>query len=215
MKSVHSSDVVALPRAAPEVIAGNVFDKYRSRNPVVKALVGSFLDTMLTMVRPIAPRRLLEVGCGDGYVLDFLSRHLTPARAVGVDLSTDVVSRAKRCYPHLAFGAGSAYCLPYAARSFDLVVVSEVLEHLAQPALALEEIQRVSARYCLFSVPHEPWWRVLNVLRLKYVSDWGNTPGHVQHFTAAAFLDLLRSNGHVRRFARPIPWLMALWERRP
>ena len=39
-------------------------------------------------------------------------------------------------------------------------------------------------------VPREPVWRVLNVARGRYVRWLGNPPGHIQHFSRAAFLAL-------------------------
>ena len=117
--------------------------------------------------------------------------------------------------PGIAGGLRASICdLPFRSGAFDLVVACEVLEHVDDPRRALEELLRVTSRFALLSVPHEPWWRVLNVLRGKYLRDRGNTPGHVQHFTAAAFRGFLGAQCRVSRFARPTPWLMALCERR-
>jgi SAM-dependent methyltransferase len=196
------------------IIGGNVFDKYHSSNPVAGLLVRNFLHTMLGMLAPLPIKHLLDIGCGDGYVLNVLREQLKPEKAEGVDVVPEVVRQARQAYPNVLVSIASVYQLPYPAQSIDLVVMSEVLEHLDDPSKALKEVRRIASRYCLFSVPREPVWRIVNVMRLKYLGDLGNTPGHLQHFSAGTFLALLREQFHVRQLATPFPWLMALCERR-
>jgi ubiquinone/menaquinone biosynthesis C-methylase UbiE len=104
----------------------------------------------------------------------------------------------------------SAYDLPWADDQFDLVLTMEVLEHLEDPQRALREIARVSRRYVIASVPNEPVWRILNMLRGAYLKDFGNTPGHVQHFSPRAFRRLLETELEIIDTCRPLPWQMAL-----
>src|SRR5262249_44475750 len=161
-----------------------VFDKYGSRNPLVRRIVDNFLRTMTALVGDLPVTRLLDVGCGEGHVLDVLERHVRPRRALGVDLSPQVVGEAPAPLPTLCFAAAPAYPRPCADASCALAVAAEMLERRDDPRAALAELSRVSAAHCLVSVPREPLWRVLNVARGRYVADLGNTPGHVQHFSA-------------------------------
>ena len=62
------------------------------------------------------------------------------------------------------FPDGSAYDLPFADGSFDLVCAIEVLEHLERPRDALAEMSRVARRALLLSVPNEPGWRISHLL---------------------------------------------------
>ena len=192
------------------LVAGNVFDKYGSRNPLVRLMVDNFLRTMTTLVGDRPVRRLLDVGCGEGYVAHALARHVGARHVLAMDLSPEILREARAAYPHLSFAAASAARLPCADASFDLVVAAEVLEHLDDPAAALAELARVCAGHCLISVPREPLWRALNVARGKYLADWGNTPGHVQHFSARTLAGVLGARFEVERWAHPFPWLMAL-----
>ena len=59
-------------------------------------------------------------------------------------------------------------------------------------------------------MPREPIWRLLNLARGKYVAELGNTPGHVQHWSSAAFLRLVRRYFEVLAVRTPLPWTMAL-----
>ena len=94
--------------------------------------------------------------------------------------------------------------------SFDLVTVLEVLEHLEQPSDAIKEAKRVSKEFCIFSVPFEPYWRILNLLRLKYISDLGNTPGHMNHWSKSGFEKLLKNQFSIVKLQTVFPWNFAI-----
>ena len=106
----------------------------------------------------------------------------------------------------------SVYNLARPDRSYDLVFILEVLEHLDDPRRALEEVCRISRRWVICSVPREPVWRVLNLMRLKYVGGLGNTPGHVNHWSKGAFTDFVGEKLNVRRRLSPFPWTMIVGE---
>lgn len=106
--------------------------------------------TTLTMI-PREVSSVLDVGCGDGTLLASLDPDL---RKVGVDISYTALSLATSAHRVLA----SSGTLPFCDNEFDLVLSTEVLEHL--PAGLFEascsEIQRLAKRYVLISVPfHE------------------------------------------------------------
>ena len=96
---------------------------------------------------------------------------------------------------------------------YDLVVSTEVLEHLDNPLRALKELSRISNRYIIISVPNEPLWRIANVVRLKYLSAFGNTPGHINHWSKASFSMLAKKVCKVRVALTPIPFTILLCEK--
>lgn len=198
-------------------VAGNYFDKYRSRNPLHRALVGGFLRAARELANVAAPTRVLEVGCGSGD----LAARLFPAGDdlsvdyTGVDVSTEEVARAQERYPVGRFQVASASDLPFPDRCFDLVVVCEVLEHLDLPDRCMKEAGRVCAAHVLVSVPWEPVWRVLNVIRGKYWKHLGNTPGHLQHFSRRGIRQLVAERFDIVAERRPLPWTMLLARLRP
>jgi SAM-dependent methyltransferase len=109
---------------------------------------------------PAKALRILEVGCGDGALLYALSWRTQPAVLCGVDMEPDGVVLAHQQlqsdHVRAAIGLASGYDLPYAARSFDVVLLADVIEHLNQPGRALVEIGRVLAPggVLLASTPH-------------------------------------------------------------
>lgn len=190
-------------------IVGNHEDKYNAKNPVARALMRAFLRSVTDLYVGTAPRRVLEVGCGEGHLANTLIRAHRPDtfEACDVDLRP-----APDLDPAISLREASIYALPYADASFDLVVCCEVLEHLKDPAAGLAELARVSSRHILMSTPWEPIWRLLNMARGRYLRDFGNTPGHVQHFGRRALLTLAGTRLHVRAVRRPLPWTVILGE---
>ncbi|MFC1576230.1 class I SAM-dependent methyltransferase [Candidatus Omnitrophota bacterium] len=190
---------------------GNIYNKYETKNPLYKYAVNRFLKTLLSLTADLKDAKtLLEVGCGDGYLLNHTSGASRFSRIEGIDVSEEIVQKAKILYPRFKFSAGSACKLAYSADEFDLVLACEVLEHLDSPAKALSEIKRVAGKYCIISVPLEPLWRIANLARGAYVSKLGNTPGHVQHWGKKTFLALLEKHFTVEKIHYPLPWQMAL-----
>ena len=88
----------------------------------------------------------------------------------------------------IEFATKNIYKLADPADSARLIVCCEVLEHHEKPRDALGALALIAQPYCLLSVPREPLWRTLNMVRGKYWRGFGNTPGHLQHWSAAAFL---------------------------
>jgi len=86
-------------------------------------------------------RRVLEVGCGTGLVLEPLSR--MASKAVGIDISPGMLARAKE--RGLEVHEACATALPFPDASFDCVVSFKVLAHVEAIQAALAECSRVLA----------------------------------------------------------------------
>lgn len=87
-------------------------------------------------------KTVLDVGCGTGYGSHYLRTH--DAQSVfGIDYSEDAITYASRRYPEVTFQQMDAQRISYPSRSFDVVVSSENLEHLRDPAENIAEIHRV------------------------------------------------------------------------
>jgi 2-polyprenyl-3-methyl-5-hydroxy-6-metoxy-1,4-benzoquinol methylase len=100
--------------------------------------------------------------------------------------------------------------LPFDADEFDVATAIEVLEHVPDPEHTVAEMARCATRYLLVSVPREPVWRMVNMARGSYIKDWGNTPGHLNHWSKRSFVALLSKHGTVVEKRSPFPWTMLL-----
>jgi 2-polyprenyl-3-methyl-5-hydroxy-6-metoxy-1,4-benzoquinol methylase len=197
---------------ADAVPTGNTYDKYGSTNPVVRRLMQGFEAALGDLFARAAPESVLDVGCGEGVLTYRWAQQLGERRIVGIDLEDPKLRAewATRQCPNLEYRATPAGDLPFAAGEFDLAAAIEVLEHVPEPRQTLAEMTRVAARHLLVSVPREPLWRGLNMARGAYLRELGNTPGHVNHWSAGAFTRLLADYGEVIEARSPFPWTMAL-----
>jgi len=194
-----------------DVVAGNVYDKYGTRNPVARWLMSRFLQAIREVYDARPEETVVEIGCGEGELLARMRSWRPARRMVALDLS-DAILREARARHGLIVAAQSAEALALRDGAADIVVASEVLEHLPDPLAALQEIARVARRRVILSVPREPVWRALNCARLRYLGDLGNTPGHVQHFSSDAFVRLVSRCLRVVEVKTPLPWTVVAAE---
>ena len=82
--------------------------------------------------------RLLDVGVGDGYTIRLVK---PDGEITGIDFDKAELAGAEA--RGISGKEGSAYDIPFPARSFEIVTCFEVLEHLKAPVDALKEIDRV------------------------------------------------------------------------
>ncbi len=195
------------------IIVGNAYDKYGSSNPIVKRIMQGFDTSLSELVDMVSPSTIHEVGCGEGYwVMRWAELGF---KIMGSDFSTQVIAiaqenaRARGLSPTL-FETRSIYELDVDHDCAELVVCCEVLEHLDNPRLGLKALQQVTDKYLVVSVPREPVWRALNLVRGKYISDWGNTPGHLQHWSKNGFVRIVSQYFDVVEVKSPLPWTMLL-----
>lgn len=190
--------------------------KHSNTNPIQKALIGNFYKEFFKLVKPLRPITVLDVGCGEGFTLKKLEEKKIGKRNEGIDYSAEAIKIGKKIYPELALSKGDVYKLQYEDNSFDLVICTEVLEHLTDPAKAVEEMKRVSAKYIVFSVPNEPFFILANFLRGKYLKNLGNHPEHINHWTMWGFEKFLKSHGlTVVKSRHPFAWSLILAKKQP
>jgi 2-polyprenyl-3-methyl-5-hydroxy-6-metoxy-1,4-benzoquinol methylase len=199
--------------AGDGIPTGNTFDKYGSTNLVVKRLMAGFEGTLEQLFSQADPLSILDIGCGEAVLTEQWAARLGEGRVVGVDLDDPKLAAhwQVRQRPNLELRTLDVTGgLPYADGEFDLVCATEVLEHVPGPEQIVAEMARVAGRHLLVSVPHEPLWRALNVVRGAYLRDLGNTPGHINHWTKRDFLAMLARHGEVIEARSPFPWTMLL-----
>lgn len=190
------------------------FVKHTSKNPIQKFLVRNFYQNLVSLTKTLAVKTILDAGCGEGFTMDRLSKNGIGDKIEGVEYSKDAILLGKKLFPNLLIKQGSAYDLPYKDNSFDLVVCTEVLEHLLEPSKALKEVLRTSKKYVLISVPNEPFFMLGNLLRGKNLSRLGSDPDHINHWTIGSFQDFLKKNEVlIKTLKFPFPWILSLGEK--
>ena len=124
-------------------------------DPVRRASEDRRMETLRRLLELRPGERLLDIGCGSGWFGDRCHRHGIDVWAM--DIGRSGVAGAKTRFPQAAtYQVGDLYFLPFAAASFDAVVLSEVVEHLEDIDAALAEARRVlrPGGRLLVSVPY-------------------------------------------------------------
>jgi len=193
---------------------GNVYDKYETRNPIARRLVSNFLGTVLDLVDLTGAQDIHEVGCGEGKLTRMIAERGV-ARVRGSDFSRAIIDVAQHepALANVSFVQKDIYSLD-AEDSAELIVCCEVLEHLDRPEEALRILASAAKSYCILSVPREPIWRCLNFARGKYITDFGNTPGHIQHWSKRGIVQLCEQHFEIIDVRLPLPWTVLLGQNR-
>jgi len=98
---------------------------------------------LLIAYSKIDPKKILDVGCASGWFLSQLSHFYPKAKCYGIDVYKEAITYGKKRYKSLDLRYADGHSLPYANKSFDVVVCTEVLEHVVDPEKVLREIRRV------------------------------------------------------------------------
>src|ERR1700744_1188962 len=134
--------------------------------------------------------KVLEVGAGDGSILKLLAEQNFAPEYHAVEISESGVEHIKaRNIANLrSVQIFDGYRLPFEDNSFDLIILSHVLEHVEHERLLLRELKRV-AKYCVIEVPKDYKEGVDN--KIKHFLAYG----HINMYTPTSLRYLLRTEG--------------------
>ncbi len=193
--------------ASPEELWEHFMGKYKNPNPIARMLTNGFFRGIAGIVETLpGDARILEVGCGPGESTKKIYSMLDGQTLEASEFEQRLVDLHRQHGFPVKLSQESVYELQRLDNEFDCVMLLEVLEHLDDFELALAEIFRVASHSVVVSVPNEPLWRMLNFLRGKYWSAWGNTPGHINHWSRRGIVQLVQKYGTVTSVQNPTPW---------
>jgi ubiquinone/menaquinone biosynthesis C-methylase UbiE len=170
--------------------------RYTSKTPPTRWVIEAMLERVLETVESVAGGErftALDAACGIGIALHNLSRHHPHADVVGFDIDAESLRVARALVPSAALLQGDIYSIPLEDDSQDVVLCSEVLEHLNEPEAALSELVRVCRGTLILTVPNGYLYRLM--LLPKFPSTFGNQPTHVNEWTRSQFREWLLANG--------------------
>lgn len=183
-------------------------EKHSTQNPISRFFLNNFKSLLLEKAKHIHPESVLDVGAGEGFTLEMLRKNKIAKELEGIEYMDEAIQLGKKLHPKVKIKKGDIYKLPYKANTFDLVICTEVLEHLDEPQKALEELKRVAKKYLIISVPNEPLFTVQRILRGKNVLKLGAHPEHIQHWTPNKFEKFVAALLKIDDFQTPLPWIM-------
>jgi methionine biosynthesis protein MetW len=152
------------------------------------------LAAIAAMIRPGA--RVLDVGCGDGALLEHLKSKQVDGR--GIEISQANVNACVARGLAVVQGDADTDLVDYPAQIFDAVILSQTIQATEKPRLVMEHLLRIGRRVAI-SLPNFGYWKVrLSLLvggrmprtrALDY--SWWATP-NIHLCTLADFVDLTR-----------------------
>jgi ubiquinone/menaquinone biosynthesis C-methylase UbiE len=183
--------------------------RHTTTNPLYRWHMDAFHDHIFAFVEQAGPDSVLDAGCGEGFGLHDLAVRDVSLDLTGIDLDEEAVAYARARFGSVAsFDHGSILDLPYGDATRDLVLCSEVLEHLPRPGTAVAELKRVARTHVLITVPLEPYFQALND-----VAQWlgiSGDPEHVQFWNHASFQAFIKTHFDQATFARKHIYQLAL-----
>ncbi len=181
----------------PHCVEGNLdqirfYDAYHRQHSLHKVTQMLHMEKR-TVIRNLlsqveAPEaRALVVGCGSGEDTEVVSPPV-----VAIDLSTIALGKARQKYPKHMYLAADAHRLPFASDSFDIIICSEVIEHVQNPSRMLAEFQAVLKEGGVLLITTPNWLslyglaRYLGELFLRRQVTSGGQP--IDHWYTKGFL---------------------------
>jgi len=210
--------------------------KHETKNPLRQFFLENFNSTLKkaiiedfiigevseeTQATPTSLGSVLEVGCGEGFVLEYMTRHITITRIFGADISERAVEKAKTRLPQAEIFTADLSSDEFLTQikaldqpNFDLTLCLEVLEHIKDYQKALQNLKSIPTENFVISVPNEPFFRLSNFIALKNIKDFGNDPEHINNWSVTQFKRLLEEHFVIRNSYYPFPWQMYLCKKR-
>jgi methionine biosynthesis protein MetW len=155
------------------------------------------LAAIAAMIRPGA--RVLDVGCGDGALLEHLKAKNVDGR--GIEISQANVNACVARGLAVVQGDADSDLVDYPAQVFDAVILSQTIQATEKPRVVMEHLLRIGRRVAI-SLPNFGYWKIrLSLLTggrmprtraLDY--SWWATP-NIHLCTLADFVDLTRECG--------------------
>lgn len=194
--------------ASQDLVTGNFYNKYETKNPVARILVQGFMNVLTDMVKAVGAKDVHEIGCGEGFLAPILGG--PGIRLRGCDISDECVDQAglyaSKNKIEAAYRSSNIMDLAPPEDSAQLIVCCEVLEHLEDPEKAIDILASLAEPNMICSAPREPIWSAMNIARGRYWTRLGNTPGHLQKWSTKAFIQLVTRRFRIDEVKTPIPW---------
>ena len=186
-------------------------NKYSNKNPLHRFALNRFFDLIAAEISRIRPYRILDFGSGEGFFIDeLIKRKVIFHRYFGIDTRQNALKEAKLKHPSFSFVNTDLLHCALKGTQFDLVIASQVLEHLSQPEKYLKILCSLSKGRLLLTVPDEPWFRLLNLLRGRDIKKLGNHPDHINLWSFKRFCDFAGKFIIIQKACKTFPFTIVV-----
>lgn len=189
--------------------------KYENKNPVYRFLVNRFLLKIKKAVNSLPEiEKVLDVGCAEGFVIKYLREDNPHLKFYGTDIDREALDAARQLNPGVVFENKSIFDVDSLKEKFDLVMALEILEHLKDFNGAFRVLKNLNPTFFLLSVPNEPFFKISNFLRGKYLARWGNHPEHINTWRKREFKKIVSDYFDIIGDFSSFPWIIVLAKKR-
>ncbi len=154
---------------------------YNSKNRLVKFVHSNRLDKIIKELSNQKGKKILDAGCGEGHLIQKMYGVLNN-EYYGIDITPIAIKNANAHCPFANIKMGDILKTGYTNNFFDVIICTEVLEHITKFKLVLKEFKRIlrPGGLLIITFPNEIWWTVSRfVLRRKPV----RVPDHFNSFS--------------------------------
>jgi len=180
---------------AEQIVSDNVkhaYDEFYNKHDEAWRMLGAKFKAqhIIDVCQGHNFKRVLEVGAGDGSILKLLAEQNFAPEYHAVEISESGVEHIKaRNITNLkSVSIFDGYHLPFDDNSFDLIILSHVLEHVEHERLLLRELKRVAA-WSVIEVPRD--YKADVDKKIKHFLAYG----HINVYTPTSLRYLLRTEG--------------------
>ena len=190
------------------------FAKHTQSKGIRKMLINRFnqrfIEKLGCLIPPSGNVKLFDVGCGEGFMLNLVNQQYPNVELYGCDINESAVNFAKQQVPKADLFVCDGSNINVPSHSFDVIVCTEVLEHVLEPEKILAEIKRVlkPGGSVLLSVPHEPFFMLGNLVSGRHIKTFGNHPEHVVHFSMRKLRKICNVYFEKMLITSVFPWIM-------
>lgn len=128
---------------------------YKHPNPIIRFTEKKRIKLILEMLQLTDKDKILDVGCGEGYVLNLIDK----GKAIGEDISDTAIFKAKSKLngKSISIVKSDVQNMPFKTESFNKIYCTELLEHVNHPNDVISEIKRVSQKdsIIIITIPNE------------------------------------------------------------
>jgi len=183
---------------------------YNSKNPLVKYIHNKRLDEVMKFIPRDKNLRVLDAGCGEGQLLKKIADDRKVVQLYGTDVTKIALENAKKRIPHAKLTLSDLTSLKYQDDFFDIIICTEVIEHITQYKKVLDEFKRVLKKkgLLILTFPNEGLNTFLRLIFLRKP----RIPDHVNSFSPRRIIEEtdLRLLSHISIPVKNLPSFISI-----
>lgn len=150
---------------------------------------------------PAKAKKILELGCGEGMFGSYL-RDKLGAEVCGIEIEKKFATKAKKNLDKVYIGDAETIIKNLPAKSFDVIVANDVLEHMVDPYSVLKEAKRILKKdgVVVSSIPNmrnfHVWYALTRHKQWEYEESGILDRTHLRFFTERSIINMYERLGY-------------------